>query len=68
MRKTVFYEGQDLEALANIPRYQNRIMSGFRRHLKGRVIEVAAGTGNISAQYVSDVEEAVLLEPAQNPI
>lgn len=66
MRKSVYYEGQDLEALANIPRYQNWIMSGFRRHLKGRVIEVGAGTGNISARYVSDVEEAVLLEPAQN--
>jgi SAM-dependent methyltransferase len=60
------YEGHDLEALADLPHYVDWIRHGFAGHLRGRVLEVGAGTGNFSIQYVADVDEAVLLEPAQN--
>lgn len=60
------YEGQDLEALADLKNYQNWIMEAFEPFLKGTVLEVGAGTGNISRLYVDSVEKAVLLEPAVN--
>jgi SAM-dependent methyltransferase len=60
------YEGHDLEALADLPHYVGWILQGFAEHLRGRVLEVGAGTGNFSARYVDAVDEAVLLEPAQN--
>ncbi|HTL31585.1 MAG TPA: class I SAM-dependent methyltransferase [Kofleriaceae bacterium] len=62
------YVGQDLEALADIPNYQNWILRHFREHLHGRVLEIGAGIGSLSARYRSDVDSAVLLEPAQNLI
>jgi SAM-dependent methyltransferase len=60
------YEGQDLEALADLPHYTGWILRGFAQHLRGRTLEVGAGTGNFSARYVDAVDEAVLLEPARN--
>ncbi len=60
------YEGQDLEALADLRNYQNWIMDAFEPFLNGTVLEVGAGTGNISRLYVDSVERAVLLEPATN--
>lgn len=60
------YEGQDLEALADIPRYQNWLLESFRARLAGRVLEVGAGSGNLANLYVDDVSEAVLVEPAPN--
>jgi 2-polyprenyl-3-methyl-5-hydroxy-6-metoxy-1,4-benzoquinol methylase len=60
------YEGRDLEALAEIPRYQNWLLEPFRTRLKGRILEVGAGIGNLAEQYVDDADEAVLLEPAEN--
>lgn len=60
------YPGQDLEALADIPNYQNWILQHFAPYLRGRVLEIGAGTGNFSQLYLPDVREAVLLEPAQN--
>lgn len=60
------YEGQDLEALADMPRYADWIVGEFAHLLKGRVIEVGAGIGNVSARYVDTCESAVLVEPASN--
>jgi SAM-dependent methyltransferase len=60
------YEGHDLEALADMPHYVDWILQGFAAHLRGRVLEVGAGTGNFSVSYVDRVAEAVLLEPAPN--
>jgi SAM-dependent methyltransferase len=61
-----FYEGQDLEALADLPRYYRWILRTFTPYLNGRVLEVGAGTGNFASHYVDGVDQAVLLEPAQN--
>jgi SAM-dependent methyltransferase len=61
------YEGQDLEALADMRRYQNWLLESFRTRLKGRrVLEVGAGIGNLSERYVDETSEAVLVEPAEN--
>jgi SAM-dependent methyltransferase len=61
-----FYEAQDLEALADLPNYQKWILQHFAPHLRGRVLEVGAGIGTLSRLYLDLVDEAVLLEPAQN--
>jgi SAM-dependent methyltransferase len=60
------YDGHDLEALADLPHYMGWIRRHFAAHLNGRVLEVGAGTGNFATHYTDSVDEAVLLEPAQN--
>jgi SAM-dependent methyltransferase len=62
----VFYEGHDLEALGDLPRYARWILRPFRPHLRGRVLEIGAGIGNIAVHYAAAVDEAILLEPARN--
>lgn len=58
------YEGRDLEALSGVHRYQRWIVDAFRSRLRGRVLEVGAGIGNLTEHYVDTVREAVLLEPS----
>lgn len=60
------YEGQDLEALGDLARYTGWILDTFAPWLRGRVIEVGAGIGNVSARYLDHVDEALLVEPAHN--
>lgn len=60
------YEGQDLEALGDLARYTGWILDTFDPWLRGRVIEVGAGIGNVSARYLDRVDEALLVEPAVN--
>lgn len=60
------YAGQDLEALANLPAYQDWILHLFRPHLRGKVVEIGAGLGNISSRYADAVQDLLLLEPAKN--
>lgn len=57
------YDGQDLEALADIPRYYDWIVHAFGPFINGRVLEVGAGTGNFSARFLPFVDEATLVEP-----
>lgn len=63
---TAHYDGQDLEALSDLPRYTNWILEQFSPWLRGRVLEVGAGIGNVAQHYIGRVDEAVLVEPAQN--
>jgi SAM-dependent methyltransferase len=63
---TETYEGQDLEALADIPNYQRWILDAFPLATGGRVLEIGAGIGNLARHYVDRVDETVLLEPASN--
>jgi SAM-dependent methyltransferase len=60
------YEQRTLEVGAALPRYTDWLLEPFRPHLRGRVIEVGAGIGNISERYVDGLDEAVLVEPATN--
>jgi len=61
-----YYEGQDLHALADIPRYYAWILDYFHPHLRGKVIEIGAGLGNISSHYVDFAQDVLLVEPAEN--
>jgi SAM-dependent methyltransferase len=63
---TAHYEGQDLEALADIPNYQRWILETFPVRPQGRILEIGAGVGNLARHYVDGAGEAVLLEPARN--
>lgn len=65
-RDTRHYEGQDLEALSDMPHYTGWMLEHFAPHLHGRVLEVGAGIGNVSARYVEKLDEALLVEPAAN--
>ena len=60
-----FYDQQQLDALV-LPNYCRWILAPFRGHLRGRMLEVGAGTGSFAEAYVDDVDEAVLVEPAAN--
>jgi len=60
------YAGQDLEALADLPRYTGWILEQFQGYLHGRVIEVGAGIGNVALRYLDRVDSALLVEPAAN--
>ncbi len=60
------YDGQDLEALAEMPRYTDWIVDFFRPYLRGRIIEVGAGIGNVTARYADAADELLLVEPADN--
>jgi SAM-dependent methyltransferase len=60
------YDGQDLEALADLRAYQDWILHRFRPHLKGKVVEIGAGLGNIASRYADAVEDLLLVEPAKN--
>src|SRR5262249_26907895 len=61
-----YYEGQDLEALQDMPAYYNWILDKFRPHLHGSVIEVGAGLGHIASLYADSVRRLSLVEPAEN--
>ena len=60
------YAGDDLEALADLPAYQEWILHLFRPHLKGKVVEIGAGLGNIASRYADGVDDLLLVEPAKN--
>jgi len=60
------YEGRDLEALAELPNYHQWILETFDSSVKGRVLELGAGTGNFSSSWLNSAQEAVLIEPARN--
>jgi SAM-dependent methyltransferase len=60
------YEGEDLEALADMPNYHAWIMRWFEPHLRGRVIEYGAGTGTLSAHIRPFASQLTLVEPSEN--
>ena len=60
------YESRTLEVADGFPRYTEWLMHDFMPYLRGRVVEVGAGLGSISAQWVDQAKEAILIEPAEN--
>lgn len=66
MSSDALYEAWDLEALAGIPNYQAWILDGFRPYLRGRAVEIGAGTGTFSGCLLAHVERLELVEPALN--
>lgn len=63
---TVDYQGSDLEALANLRRYQRWIVDAFRPYLGGEAVEFGSGTGSISELLIPLVERLDLVEPSPN--
>ncbi|MBF0094769.1 MAG: class I SAM-dependent methyltransferase [Alphaproteobacteria bacterium] len=68
MPDPVTYEGSDLEALAELPNYQNAIVDIFRPHLRGHVAELGAGIGSLSRMLLPLVDRLDLIEPSPNLI
>ncbi len=66
MSESVSYEGKDLEAVADMPRYHDWIMECFRPHLRGRAAEFGAGLGTISERILPSVSSLDLVEPSPN--
>lgn len=60
------YQGADLEALADLHRYQRWVIETFLPYLSGRTIEFGAGGGNISTLIRPHVATLDLVEPSAN--
>lgn len=63
----VHYEGRDLEALQCLYNYRQWIFDHMAPHLKGRIVEIGAGTGNFSELLVPVASELSLVEPSAGP-
>lgn len=61
-----YYEGRDLEVLAQMPNYYNWIIEVFRPKLRGRVMEVGSGRGTIAEMMLTSVESLDLIEPSKH--
>jgi SAM-dependent methyltransferase len=57
------YEAWDLDALADIPNYQDWIIASFRPYLTGAAVEIGAGTGTFSRRLLTHVDRLELVEP-----
>lgn len=58
------YAGDDLESLAGLKNYQSWIMSHFQPYLRGRALEIGAGIGTFSEQFLPHLSSIELLEPS----
>ena len=64
----VFYEGADLEALADMPNYYGWIMDAFAPYVRGHVVEYGAGMGTFSSHLEPRAVRLTLVEPSANLI
>lgn len=60
------YSGEELEALAGARHYQNWIADQFRPYLRGRIMEIGAGIGTMTKNWLQYADELHVLEPADN--
>lgn len=60
------FDARALESATSVPNYVIWLLRAFREELKGRVLELGAGLGTVAEGYVDAVDEAVLIEPAEN--
>lgn len=66
--KSAEYDGKDLEALSVLRRYRAWMMGHFGAYLKGDVVEIGAGVGNMSEHLQPYASNLVLVEPSLNLI
>jgi len=65
--KVLSYEGCDLEAMSNAPRYYRWVISVIRPYFGDHVVEVGAGAGSFSRQLLAtNPERATFIEPTKN--
>lgn len=63
----VIYSSDELDAMAHARNYCQWIVSQWRPYLRGRVVELGAGTGNFSSYLLNEaIDELLLVEPATN--
>jgi SAM-dependent methyltransferase len=60
------YEGHDLEALVDLPRYHAWMLETFRPYLSGYAAEFGAGIGTLSAKLLPYVSQLDVVEPSAN--
>jgi SAM-dependent methyltransferase len=60
------YQGQDLEALSDLPNYHAWILDDFAPYLRGRSVEIGAGVGTIARKIARLVDSLEVIEPANN--
>jgi len=61
------YPGDELEAMASARNYYRWIVAQWRPYLRGRILELGAGTGNFSRHLLGEsIDSLVLVEPARN--
>lgn len=58
------YPVEDLDSVADMPRYQAWILSQFQEFLSGQCLELGAGTGTMSRHLLPHVERLVAVEPS----
>jgi len=60
------YAGRDLEAMAHARNYNRWIAAAFRPYLRGDVLEVGAGCGNVSPYLIAaGAERLTAVEPSE---
>lgn len=64
--KAFWYDGQDLEILAEMPHYHKWIMDFFVPHLHGDILEIGSGTGALSQYLLPLADHLDLVEPSPN--
>lgn len=65
---TMAYDGHDLEALADLPRYHASILDTFRAFLSGHAAELGAGNGTLTAKFQAHVERLGAIEPPPDQV
>lgn len=60
------YEGHDLEALVDLPRYHAWMLQTFRPYLSGYAAEFGAGIGTLSAKLLPYLSQLDVVEPSAN--
>lgn len=62
-----YYEGQELSGLEEAVNYYRWLLREFSPFVRGRVLEIGAGTGTFSRHLLSlPIERLVCVEPAEN--
>jgi SAM-dependent methyltransferase len=62
-----FSEIMDLENLQNFRNYNHWIYSRFKPYLKGKILDLGSGSGNLAQLFIKNANSLTLVEPAQNP-
>ena len=60
------YSGEELHILAETYNYQEWIAEQFHPYLRGKIMEIGAGTGTMAKRWLVYADELHLVEPARN--
>jgi len=60
------YSGEELDVLSQTVHYQQWIAEQFQPYLRGKMMEIGAGTGTMAKRWIAYADELHLVEPARN--